>query len=1150
MSEVRLAAVLFCDVVGSTEARVRLGDAHADEEQARFEALVGAVVSESGGRVVKGLGDGAMVAFDGPSAAVDAAVALQQRSGRALTVGISMGEVTITDEGDLFGTAVVEASRLCSAAAAGQVLVGAMAAQLAGRGDARLDPVAPVTAKGFPEPIEAFEVAWAPLCGDSVSLPMPAALTTRSLFPFVARPTEWQLLDNAWTAVCDGGRNIALVRGEPGAGKTRLVTEFARKVGDNGGIVLFGACREDGGPPFGAILDALEHLVVHSDQLSLDVAAVNRVRATEHFDEVSDDEFRQDPRATFFVAISDLLADAGRAAPVLLILDDLQWARRPTLQLVSHLLRSPTRLRLCILATHRDTPADADDAFTDALAELHRVEGTTRVPVRGLDDSGVGAFVAAMAGTELDDALLHAVAVLARQTDGNPFLLGELWQHLVEVGALERTATGWRERGNLDTLATPESVRSVVGRRIDRLPVPARDLLEVAAVAGSPFAVDLLTGATETDAVHVLEQLEPAIAAGTIEPVGATTFRFAHALVENAVYERLAPARRASVHAAIASAIQRRGISDRSLADLARHSIAAVPIIDPREAVAITIRAADAATRAFAYEDAVELLTTVLPLSDDAADQAEMLLRIARAQIPSGDIERSRENLLIAIDVARSVGHEDLVLRAALAFEEGGWRLGLPGNEAERLLRDAMPYAADEATRLRALAARGRALALSGDPAAEHVIEQAVREARASGDERSLQFALVTWFNIGLFPEKYALMIERVQELRALSAGTDDIANQMHAEHWTLCALMLNAQFGEIDETAAECQRLARLSGDPFHGHLSAALRSTLAMMHGRFGEAERAAEEARDLANLLTGVDGSGAYGMQMFSLRREQGRLGEIRPVVEAIVRLGNERGTWRPGLAAVYAELDLLEQARSEIKLLVTPGMPRLARDGLYEISLSFLADAVVALGDRGAAAILYAALEPYRNSLVLGGHLIACYGSADRYLGALAETAGRARDAERHYIRAIEVDSAAGSPTWLAHSQVRYARFLARQGRRDGPARARDLLDDAIANARAVGMPVVERRAIELREELGDSAATEHASDDGLVASLTSREREILDCLVDGLSNAGIGERLHISPNTAANHVRAILLKTGCANRTEAATWAVRNGLVAR
>jgi len=254
-------------------------------------------------------------------------------------------------------------------------------------------------------------------------------------------------------------------------------------------------------------------------------------------------------------------------------------------------------------------------------------------------------------------------------------------------------------------------------------------------------------------------------------------------------------------------------------------------------------------------------------------------------------------------------------------------------------------------------------------------------------------------------------------------------------------------------------------------------------------------------------------------------------------------------------VYAELGLLDEARAELKVLIGPGLPRVPRDALFLASMAYLTDAVALVGDRSAAALLYAALEPYRGTVVVVGHAIACYGAVDRYLGVLAETAGRSRDAERHYARAIELDGRAGAPTWLAHSRFRYASFLTRQGRRDGPRRAQALLQDVLDATIAIGMPTLERRAaallaeVEVQTDAADDAPTGPVAV-GPAVALTAREREILDCLVDGLSNAEIGRTLHISANTAANHVRAILSKTGCANRTEAATWAVRNGVVSK
>ena len=306
-------------------------------------------------------------------------------------------------------------------------------------------------------------------------------------------------------------------------------------------------------------------------------------------------------------------------------------------------------------------------------------------------------------------------------------------------------------------------------------------------------------------------------------------------------------------------------------------------------------------------------------------------------------------------------------------------------------------------------------------------------------------------------------MLERAFELKELCADLDDPRMAMHAQQWLTLSLMLNGEFAPVRDVLAEHRRIALLSQEPFHVHLSAAVGSTFALMEGRFADAERLAGEASDLASTLSGVDASGVYGVQMFSLRREQGRLDEVRPIVEAIARFDRAQASWRPGLAAVYAELGLIDEARAELKQLVTPGLARVPRDAIYLGAMTYLTDAVAIVGDRSAASMLYAALEPYRGTVVVVAHVIACYGAVDRYLGVLAETAGRSRDAERHYVQAIELDGSAGAPTWLAHSRFRYANFLARQGRRDGPRRAYALLQDVVAATTSIGMPALERRA---------------------------------------------------------------------------------------
>jgi DNA-binding CsgD family transcriptional regulator len=168
----------------------------------------------------------------------------------------------------------------------------------------------------------------------------------------------------------------------------------------------------------------------------------------------------------------------------------------------------------------------------------------------------------------------------------------------------------------------------------------------------------------------------------------------------------------------------------------------------------------------------------------------------------------------------------------------------------------------------------------------------------------------------------------------------------------------------------------------------------------------------------------------------------------------------------------------------------------------------------------------------------GHLVGCYGAADRYLGMLAATLGESERAEAHFERAIELNERMGAVTWLAHTAYEYARLLLARGRgeRDG---AGALLGKAAGLAEQIGMPALLARI----RALGASAPAAP-----LPAGLSSREVQILALVARGLSNREIGRTLFISEHTAANHIRSILRKTGCANRTEAASYAHRHGLV--
>jgi len=227
-------------------------------------------------------------------------------------------------------------------------------------------------------------------------------------------------------------------------------------------------------------------------------------------------------------------------------------------------------------------------------------------------------------------------------------------------------------------------------------------------------------------------------------------------------------------------------------------------------------------------------------------------------------------------------------------------------------------------------------------------------------------------------------------------------------------------------------------------------------------------------------------------------------------------------------------MLDDARRELERVRADGLDAL-RESPWLASLAYLADAASALGDEATAALVYPELEPQAGGIVLIGHLVSCYGAADRYLGMLAATLGAWDRAEEHFAVATDLNRRTGMQTWLGHTL--YQRARARLARGDGEGAA-PLLDEAAAIAEDARLPALLARV----RAVGSSAPAL------LPDGLSSREVEILELVARGLSNRDIGGTLFISEHTAANHVRSILRKTGCVNRTEAASYAYRHGLV--
>ena len=198
------------------------------------------------------------------------------------------------------------------------------------------------------------------------------------------------------------------------------------------------------------------------------------------------------------------------------------------------------------------------------------------------------------------------------------------------------------------------------------------------------------------------------------------------------------------------------------------------------------------------------------------------------------------------------------------------------------------------------------------------------------------------------------------------------------------------------------------------------------------------------------------------MFTLRREQGRLKELEPVVRYFVQQHSVAAAWRPGLALIYSELGRWKEARTEFEHLAQHDFTDIPQDALWMASITYLVDVCTFLGDRTRAAILHQLLQPYAERTVVVGTAAACYGALARYLGALATTLERWDEAERHFEDALAMNARMEAWPWLAHTQYQYATMLRVRQQSGDSEKAQDLLKAALLTASELDMRALEER----------------------------------------------------------------------------------------
>jgi len=342
--------------------------------------------------------------------------------------------------------------------------------------------------------------------------------------------------------------------------------------------------------------------------------------------------------------------------------------------------------------------------------------------------------------------------------------------------------------------------------------------------------------------------------------------------------------------------------------------------------------------------------------------------------------------------------------------------------------------------------------------------------ARRVGDPKALVSALRARLYARDPTDDLEQRLIAAREMLQLAERIGDREAQREAHDMCFYDLVEKGDVEAADEHLLRAGELGRAIRQPFHAHNHLIYRTMRTLLQGRYAEAELMARQALEAGKRIRCESAEGIFGMQMFTIRRDQGRLHELAAVLNAFTKDRPASMTWRPGLALMYSELGRADEARAELEHLARDNYAAIPRDVLWPTCLAYLVEVSDFLRDRERASQLYGLLRPYQGHALIVGSCVACLGASSHYLGVLAHCLDRADEAVNHFEDALAFNARIGARPWLARSQVRFgALLLERASTTDAP-RARELLGNALAIARELGMTSVAQRASALAEGL--------------------------------------------------------------------------------
>ena len=857
-------------------------------------------------------------------------------------------------------------------------------------------------------------------------------------------------------------------------------------------------------------------------------------------------------RFRLFNSITTFLKNAAQAQPMVVVLDDLHWSDTPSLSLLEFLSKEISDSNLLVIGTYRDMELSRQHPLSRTLGGLAREQLYQRIPLRGLDLEDLEQLIRITAGVAPSTNLTQT---LQSHAEGNPFFAIEVVRLLVQEGEL--TSEGSTE-GYSRSIRIPEGVREVIGRRLDRLTDRCNQTLTVAAVVGREFSLEQLKPLTEdlTEG-QLLEALEAALAARVIEEIPQVVgrYQFTHALIQETLVEEITTTRRARLHARIAAALETLYGDDFSVraSELAHHLAEAEAVTGSDKLIHYSLIAGERALATYVWEEAEAhferaLVAKGVPSSgqDPVRDKeaAVLLFGLARAQMSRFDrheMLRAADPLTRAFNYYANAGDVDRAVEVAEYpyAPMGGQGLGITGLIARAL--ELVPANSHQTGRL--LSRYGLLLVLEeGDyTGAQEAVSGALSISEREHDTILEMGTLANAARIDRVFNDYGEALRKSLRANSMARKHNDPLLEVAARYEATLALRYTGELEQARRHAEAMLEKAERLRDRFW--LSSALNANACLCDATgdwplaWGFSDRSLAvspgDPRNLAFRTVSEYQVGDFDQGSVHLERllEIMRLtapGQNFPAALPALVI--------PLIARITGLSNRLEIAEAAARtVLSSPSVTA----NVAQVAMSGLGLLAVMRKDAATAREQYDGLQHVRGTMLQGGVVT----TIDRLLALLARTMGNPDQAEVHFEDALTLCRKGYRPE-LAWTCCDYADSLLERNEPGDHEKAMSLLEESLTISTELGMlPLMER--VQTRLEALNSVV---ASAPRYPDNLTRREAEVLQLITQGKSNRAISEELVISESTVRRHVSNIYDKIGVRNRTEAARYALRIGLV--